>query len=139
MIFIFASCSYENVEITQLRELKFSELNAKSLKISGEVKVLNPNPYPVKIKSIDADLFVNHKKTGKAKLIKNLKIPSNSHDFIKAEIDTEIDGGSLNILPLVLQSALSGNVEFRLVGDLKASSYLYSKRIEFDFTEQAEF
>jgi LEA14-like dessication related protein len=121
-----------------VKEIKLSDINAKSLKISGEVKVLNPNPYPIKVKRINADVFINNKKTGKAKLLERINIPSNSHGFIQAEIETEIEGGSLNLLPLVLQSAISGKTDIRLVGDMKAGTYIYGKKIPFDFTEKGE-
>ena len=138
LAFLLSSCNYENVEVTGVKEIKLSDINAKSLKIYGEVKILNPNSYPINIKRIDADVFINSKKTGKAKLLKKIRIPANSHEFIQAEIETEIDGGSLNLLPLVLQSAFSGKADIRLVGDMKAGTYLYGKKIPFDFTEQGE-
>jgi len=101
--------------------------------------VNNPNPYPIKIKKIDADVYVNNKKAGKALLLKKIMISSNSHEFIEAEIETKIQGGSFNLLPLLLKSAISGKTEIRLVGDMKASSYLYGKKISFDITESAQF
>lgn len=135
---LLSSCNYENVEVTAVKEIKLSDINAKSLKISGEVKISNPNPYPIRIKTIDADVFINEKKTGKARLLERIRIPSNSHGFVQAKIETEIEGGSLNLLPLILQSALSGKADIRLAGDMKASTYLYGKKIPFDFTEKAE-
>lgn len=135
---LLISCNYENVEVTRVKQVKLSDINAESLKVSGEVKILNPNAYPIKIKAIDADVFINNKKTGRAKLLNTIKIPSNSHEFVVAEIETKIDGGSLNLLPLILQSALSGKTDFRMVGNMKAGTYLYGKKIPFDFTEKAE-
>jgi len=136
---LLCSCTYENVEVSGVKQIKISEINGESLKITGEVKVNNPNSYPIKVKAIDADVFVNNKKAGKARLLKKIKIPSNSHDFIEAEIETKFQGGSLNLLPLLLKSAISGKSEIRLVGDMKASSYLYGKKIPFDITETAQF
>jgi len=135
---LLGSCSYENVEISGVKQIQLSEINGESLQITGEVKVNNPNSYPIKIRSIDADVFVNEKKAGKARLLENIRIPSNSNQFVKARIETKFEGGSLNMLPIILQSALSGKAEIRMVGDMKASSYLYGRKIAFDFTEKAE-
>ena len=137
---VFAvSCSYENVEVVEVKEFEFTELKERSIKLKAQIQVDNPNSYPVKIKSIDSDIYINGSKAGKLKLEKPIKIQARSNDFVPVEVQTKIEGGSLNILPIVLGAALSKKLEVRVNGNMKASSYIFSRRIEFDYTDKAKF
>ena len=136
---LLASCSYEEVEVTEVKELEFTEFKNNSIKLKGLVKVNNPNTYPVKIKAVDAEIFVNGSRTGKVKLVNTIKIPSHFNDFVDIEIDTNIEGGSLNILPIALGAALSKQLEVRVRGDMKASTFIFGRKIEFDYTDTAKF
>ncbi len=98
----------------------------------------NPNTYKVRITDSDADLFIDNRKAGEAMLMNNIVIPANFNDVVEAEVRTDFDGGSLNLIPIILGAAVGNKIDLRATGTVKAKSFVVGKRFEFDYSHSAK-
>jgi LEA14-like dessication related protein len=136
---LLASCSYEDVEVTDVREINIEELNKNGLQLSGSLKVYNPNGYKIKVSSTDADIYLEGRRAGKATLMKNISIPANYDDYIEARVKTTFEGGNLKLLPIILGATVKRSANIRLKGTIRAKSFIISKKFDFDYEHEAEF
>ena len=104
------------------------------MKFKVGLSIDNPNPYNIKIKPSNLDIYVNDKYAGKAKITDKIVIKkkvsgvyytyitTNGKDILKAV------GGSIKVL-------FGGNIKVRLKGKVKGGAYGITKAIDVDFTE----
>ena len=138
-LFIFASCNYENVELKSIKNVKIQKLDKNGITFTASLEVENPNGYKINITSTDADLYLEGKKAGKAILEKKIVIPGNFNDIIEAKVRADFDGGSLQLLPIVLNAAMSKKVDLQAKGYIKAKSFVIGQKFDFDYSHQAKF
>jgi LEA14-like dessication related protein len=98
----------------------------------------NPNSYKVSITETDADLFLDGRRAGKAKLRERLVIPAKFDSSITAKVRTDFEGGSLRLIPIILGAAVNKKVDLRAQGHLRAKSFLVGKKFDFDYSHEAE-
>lgn len=103
------------------------------------LKVNNPNAYKIKITSTDADLLLDGRKAGKAKLENNITVPANFNDVIEARVRTDFEGGSLQLIPIILGAAVSKKVNLQAKGTIKAKSFIIGHKFDFDYSHEAKF
>ncbi|HKL40791.1 MAG TPA: LEA type 2 family protein [Cryomorphaceae bacterium] len=133
------SCSYEDVEVENITGVKIQKLDKEGISFTANLQVTNPNGYKIHITSTDADLFLDGRKAGKAKLENNIVIPANFNDVIEAKVRTDFEGGSLKLIPIILGAAVSKKVNLQAKGTLKARSFIIGQKFDFDYTHEAKF
>lgn len=133
------SCSYEDVEVETITGVKIQKLDKEGISFTANLQVTNPNGYKIHISSTDADLFLDGRKAGKAKLENNIVIPANFNDVIEAKVRTDFEGGSLQLIPIILGAAVSKRVNLQAKGTLKARSFIIGQKFDFDYTHEAKF
>lgn len=130
----FASCSpYKAIEVESPEDIQVHSIQTNKIKASLFLPVKNPNFFGVKVKEINATVFINSKKTGKVINSETLKIPANSDKTqeLKFEIDlSDIVSGELSIFKILKER----KVDLRLEGTIKAKT-LFTKK-EIDFTKE---
>ena len=136
---LLTSCNYENVYVEDITNVKIHKLDKDGISFTANLKVSNPNAYKIKITSTDADLFLDGRKAGKAKLENNIVIPANFNDVIEAKVRTDFEGGSLQLIPIILGAALSKSVNIQAKGTIKAKSFIIGQKFDFDYTHEAKF
>ncbi len=138
--FIFlTSCTYENVDVQDVTGVKIQKLDKNGISFTAKLRVNNPNGYKIHITSTDADLFLDGRKAGKAKLENNIVIPSNFNDVIEAKVRTDFEGGSLQLIPIILGAAVSKSVNLQAKGTIKARSFVIGQKFDFDYSHEAKF
>ena len=138
-VLFLTSCTYENVDVEDITNVKIQKLDKKGISFSAMLRVNNPNAYKIKITSTDADLFLDGRKAGKAKLENNVVIPANFNDVIEAKVRTDFEGGSLKLIPIILGAAVSKSVNLQAKGTIKARSFIIGQKFDFDYTHEAKF
>ena len=85
IIFSLGSCiTYRDIEFIDVHSISFSKENGCS-PVCADLKVYNPNQYPILIKDIDVEAHLNDKKIGNVvndKKIKLLKQDSVSYTHL---------------------------------------------------------
>ena len=134
-----SSCSYENVEMMEVSDVKIHKFDTKGIEFTAKMRVENPNAYKIQIVSTDADLYLSGKHAGKAKLIDKVVIPANFNDIVEAHIRTDFNEGSLSMLPLILGVAMSQKLNLRATGKVRAKSFLIGRNFDFDYSHEGSF
>jgi LEA14-like dessication related protein len=139
LVFLLGSCSYENVELRGIENVQVRKLDKRGISFTARLRISNPNNYAIKVKNSDTELYLDGKKAGDARLVNRIVIPKNFDDIIEADVRTDFDGGSLQLIPVVLGAALSKKVDLRAVGTVKAKSFVVGQKFNFDYTHEAKF
>lgn len=125
--------------MTDVRGIQVNSLTKEGVEITGEMRVRNPNNYKIHVKSTDADLWLDGRKAGKAHLMNKITVPANFDDFVKVQVRADFNGGSLELIPIILGATIKRSVNVKVDGNLKASTFIISKKLDFSYEHKASF
>ena len=129
---LFNSCTmYKIVDIGSVNDVDFKGLKSNNINLDISLPINNPNLYPIKIKSVDLDLYVNDKLFGKIKNNNDIKFAAKCNETYLLPIDVEIK----NVLSGALQMINLSNsekIKIRIKGNVKARGLIFVKKIEVD-------
>lgn len=127
------------MEVTDVRGIEINSLNKDGIELTGDLKVRNPNGYKIHVKSTDADLWLDGRKAGKAHLIDKITVPANFDNFIKVRVRADFNGGGLELIPIIIGATVKRSVNIKVDGTLKASTFIISKKFDFEYEHKANF
>lgn len=130
------SCTFQEVAVSDIRSVEFSEFSQKKLAISASVKVNNPNNFDISVTDSDVALYLAGKYTGQAKIVENLKIPANFDDYIPVKIEADMSQAGNALLPVIMSGLLKKSVFVKAEGYVKARHFLFSKKIPLEIAEE---
>ena len=136
IIFSIGSCiTYRDIEFIDVHSISFSKENGCS-PVCADLKVYNPNQYPILIKDIDVEAHLNDKKIGN--VVNDKKIKLLKQDSIDIHLIFQSDAQQI-ITSLVnsLGFLLGKSQNLSLSGSLKAQVFLFKKKI--DITYKTDF
>jgi len=113
-------------------------MSDKGIEAEVDIKVFNPNGYRVSIVSIDADLYVNNKDVGDARLRKKVILGKKSNEIhtIKIEGDyTDMKGGLLQTL---IGGLFSQSMNIKVDGTMKGKGLLIGKSFYFQVDQDVK-
>lgn len=122
-----------------MRSIGINSLNKDGIELTGDIKVRNPNGYKIHVNSTNADLYLDGRKAGKAHLIDKITVPANFDDYLKVHVRADFTGGSLELIPIILGATVKRNVNIKVDGNLKASTFIISKKVDFSYEHKANF
>ncbi len=127
-----AGCkSYKPLEIGAPSDLKVNSLSERSVDLSLNLPISNPNIYRIKVTRVEGTAFINDKKAGKIRSTENIKLPANSDKTHKVLL--KVDYSDLLSSGMSVMSILNkGEVTLSIEGSLTAKSFLYKKEISFN-------
>lgn len=138
-LLLLSSCNYSDVEVTDVRSIQINSLDKNGIDLSGKIRINNPNDYKIRIKSTDADLFLDGRMAGKAHLKDKIVVPANFDDYLPVNIYADFTEGGLGLVPIILGAAVKRSANIKVVGNLRAGTFIYSKKIDFEYAHKAEF
>ena len=136
IIFSIGSCiTYRDIEFIDVHSISFSKENGCS-PVCADLKVYNPNQYPILIKDIDVEAHLNDKKIGN--VVNDKKIKLLKQDSIDIHLIFQSDAQQiLTSLVNSLGFLLGKSQNLSLSGSLKAQVFLFKKKI--DITYRTDF
>ena len=136
IIFSIGSCiTYRDIEFIDFHSISFSKENGCS-PVCADLKVYNPNQYPILIKDIDVEAHLNDKKIGN--VVNDKKIKLLKQDSIDIHLIFQSDAQQiLTSLVNSLGFLLGKSQNLSLSGSLKAQVFLFKKKI--DITYKTDF
>ena len=136
IIFSIGSCiTYRDIEFIDVHSISFSKENGCS-PVCADLKVYNPNQYPILIKDIDVEAHLNDKKVGN--VVNDKKIKLLKQDSIDIHLIFQSDAQQiLTSLVNSLGFLLGKSQNLSLSGSLKAQVFLFKKKI--DITYKTDF
>jgi len=138
-VVLFASCDYSDVEVRSVREIKIEKLDTDGIEINANMKVYNPNNYKIRVTHTDADLFLDGRQAGKAKLLSKVVIPANFDDFINVKVRTDFTAGSMQLIPIIIGASVKRSLNVKVKGEAKARTFIIGKKFDFEYEHKANF
>lgn len=138
-VILLTACDYSDVELRNIREIKIEKLDNRGIEIRGTAHIYNPNSYKIKLQSIDADLYLDGRQAGKAKLLDNVVIPANFDDQMSFRVRTDFNSGSAQLVPIILGATVKRSLNLEVKGTAKAKSFIIGKKFDFDYEHKATF
>ena len=125
----FTSCfSYKELELGDVSSVKVNKVANGGIEIQAGMQIKNPNGYKIKVKRIDADLFVNGQKIGKINLSKKVVLPRKSDQLQEFNVNTQLS----NLISAVPSLLFGGNINLQMKGSIKGKVFIFSKRFPLE-------
>ncbi len=133
VIFLISSCEfYKDIDLVNFGGVKFDKLDGNTAFVNMDVELDNPNFYSIKVKPSFLDVYVEGEYMGKAHLLEKVKIKRKKSNLYNVKIELQ---GQEGILKKAMKYALKDNLKIRLVGKVKGSVFLFSKKFEVNETK----
>lgn len=128
--------SYKEVAMHEIVDVEMRKLDGKGLALTALVKLENPNGYRIHVKDPDVDLYLNGTYVGKGYLDSTVVLPKRSNMVHRIPLHAEFKG--LNLLLVMLGSAVSGEATIGAKGTVLGQAGLFRKRYPFEVEEKVE-
>ena len=139
LVALFTACDYSDVEVRSVRDIKIEKLDTDGIEINATMKIYNPNNYKINVSHTEADLFLDGRQAGKAKLLNKVVIPANFDDFMEVRVRADFTAGSLQLIPIILGATVKRSLNVKVKGEAKARSFIISKKFDFEYEHKASF
>ncbi|MDA9312353.1 LEA type 2 family protein [Vicingaceae bacterium] len=130
LILSFDSCTYEEVEITDIKYVKLVEFSQKGLVVESEIKIKNPNGFQLSMVDSEFDIYIKGSKLAKANVDNNIRIPKNSEEYhkvmMKSNFEDFADGAMIRLLGLTLGSK---EIDFKVDGYVTGRAFFIKKKV----------
>ena len=136
---LFTACDYSDVEVRSVKEIKIDKLDTDGIEIKATMKVYNPNNYKINVSHTDADLFLDGRQAGKAKLLSKVVIPANFDDYINVRVRADFTAGSMQLIPIILGATVKRSLNVKVKGEAKARTFIIGKKFDFEYEHKANF
>tara|TARA_B110000503_G_C7170817_1_gene424181 strand:- start:2372 stop:2839 length:468 start_codon:yes stop_codon:yes gene_type:complete len=137
LLLSFSSCTYEEVEITEIKYVKLIEFSQKGLVVESEIKIKNPNGFQLSMVDSEFDIYIKGSKLAKASVNNKIKIPKNSEEFhkvvMKSDFEDFAEGALIQMLGLTL---VSKEVDFKVDGYVTGKVLLFKKKVHVSHEEK---
>jgi LEA14-like dessication related protein len=130
VLFLSSCFSYKELEIGDVQDVKFNKLNGdeSQLNMQAGLHIKNPNGYKIKIKRIEADMFLNGKNAGKMTLAKKIVLPRHSEQLQTFTVNAELSD-LLSLLPAVM---FGGDINVQLKGNIYGKVFIFRKKLPLE-------
>lgn len=130
LLVLLISCNseYEDVELTEIRDLRVTGVKNATLNIKGNAVLYNPNKRGVRLLEAEINVYHRDKLVATINPSEKVKIKARSDFEIPVDIGVKLKGSGLlnNVLDLLGKRAIT--LEFR--GYIKVRSWLIPGKIE---------
>ncbi|MFT6167853.1 MAG: LEA14-like dessication related protein [Vicingaceae bacterium] len=137
LLLSFSSCTYEEVEITEIKYVKLVEFSPKGLVVESEIKIKNPNGFQLSMVDSEFDIYIKGSKLAKASVDNKIKIPKNSEEYhkvvMKSDFEDFADGALIQMLGLTLGSK---EVDFKIDGYVTGKVFFIKKKVHVSHEEK---
>lgn len=138
-LFCFASCSYQDVDITDIRKFRVNSMGSDRLYFSFDVHIDNPNSYPLKVSSSDLEMEINRVNFGKLYLEESVQVPKKFKGYVNVQSSVSTEKAGSNLISVLVGSLLTQSLDVRLHGKVRGGSGLFTKNFDVDHREKVAF
>jgi LEA14-like dessication related protein len=136
---LLAGCmGYAPVEFRGGGDALVQQLDAKGLHASVTVQVYNPNDYRITISDPDMAVYLNGVAVGQALLDSAVTLERNSDRSYTLPLHVAWTKGQQGLLPVLMASALSGQVKLGVKGTVVGKARWISKRVPVEMEQLVE-
>ncbi len=127
-LFLTSCFSYKELELGDVSDVKVNKVSNGGIEIQAGIKINNPNNYKIKVKKIDADLFVNGQKVGKMNLSKKVVLAKKSDQTQNFAVNTQLS----NLISAMPSLLFGGEINLQMKGYIKGKVFILSKKFPIE-------
>lgn len=117
LIFVLMSCvSPKALEYKSVKNLSVNKINWKTTSLSMDLEYYNPNPFGLKLRSSDLDIFIGDHLLGHSNTDTLVTIPKKGTFLLPIRLDVKME----NLLRNSLAAFSGKEITIRLQGKVKA-------------------
>jgi len=143
LIFLFSTgCRYDDIEITDVKNVKLGKTTTKEVNIKAVIELKNPNNYKIKLKKYDLDVKINGREFKVKDDNLGIKIPGKYSGTIPVSVKlTKYNNGIFSFDNLLLFAEIIKNrsVELEAHGYFRAGVFIMSKSINVNQKRTVKF
>lgn len=133
-LFALSSCGEVTpLELEKVEKFAVNNMSTKGANLELDLLVNNPNSFKVKVLDYKLDVFINNVRIGEANLDKRLVMPRKSISSQHVNVDLKFKNVLFGALPILASLKKGKKAKVRLVGDVKAGTFIFRKNIKVDF------
>lgn len=133
LLFVFTACSFEDVQFREAENFKLNKIEGRTISVSFDAILNNPNGYTLKVKPSSFDLYINGSHVGIIQLDEKIKIIKRSESTVAVPVTAELLNGAL---PKLIAGALKKTATVRIVGTVKGGVSIFSTKRKIDETRE---
>jgi hypothetical protein len=131
-IFFFTSCSVkDNFSVGNIENLKIKGFESKTVLCQAEIEIDNRNCMAFSLVANELKVFASDKILGNIEITNPVKIKAKEKKVFVIDFKFILEENQSGVFSVV-QNFTSGNHDIVIRGNLKARSFLYSKKIPID-------
>ena len=130
---LLSSCvKYKDIQYKAFEGVEVEKMEGSDMIVGVNIKVLNPNNYPINIDGKDLKASFNGKELSNVGIINTIKLDANKESSQKILI--KIPKQTLiTLAPMALFSG--GKIKLDINGEVKARVFLFSKKFPVNFSQ----
>lgn len=137
--FALSCSSIEPLSVTTIESVKIENFSSGVLALKVEMKVKNPNNVKIKVKENNLNLSLNGSEIGTARIKDQIVIRRKSEETHTFVVEAKFSKLALGAIPSLLNMIQTKAVEIKLKGDVKISSFGFSKTHPIEIVEKVNF
>jgi LEA14-like dessication related protein len=139
LLLLVTSCNlYKDVEVSEVKDLRMTEIGKDGMEAEIEVDIYNPNFYNVKLVKSDVDLFLNGKPVGKVTLSEKVVIKKKTEQRYTIIVNSDLEGLSTSFFETLISALLFRKVHVKADGDLRAKALFIGRDVGIEVDQQVE-
>ncbi|MNU96095.1 Late embryogenesis abundant protein [compost metagenome] len=127
LLVAISSCKFVEPEVSGYSNFKFGKLEGKTLHVSFDATVDNPNGYGFKVKKGKLNVSINNLELGVIDLDKKIKVKRKSENVYTVPLQLSLSDGALFRIPKLLNAE---KFELKLDGTVRGSIMGFGKNFE---------
>ena len=135
VVLLVTSCAVTAPEMRGGESFNVEKIDGNTIKLNAGAKIFNGNWFGIKIKPSNLELYLDNDFIGTVRLDKKVKLKRKSETTIDAPLTATLEDGAMG---KAMRSALSGALNVRMKGKVKAGVFIFSKKIDFDETKKID-
>lgn len=135
------SCvSYEEVQVTDIKDLELQGFSSKEISISAQVEIANPNKYDISVTDSEFSISTDGNLLGSFKIDQQLELLESSREFHEVAFKLDMEDLSPNAQSTLLQIVLSGEnkVNIKVEGYIEAKAFMLKRKFPISFEDEVE-
>ena len=135
---LFSCVSYDEVNVTDIRRLDMKEFIGKSILLSAEVEIANPNNYNISVTDSKFEISTGNKLLGNFRIDNKVHIPKSSKEYheltFKVSLDDLAPGAQKTLLALVLSG--KDEIPISVDGFIEAKAFMMKRKFPITFQDR---
>ncbi len=134
------SCNYNDVVISDIKDVKLEKINADNISLNITVPIVNPNSFKINITKYNLLIKINNQEFQLVEVKRNIRIPKKFNGTISFPIKLKSNKVfSLKTLTNLYRLFSSKKAEIEVVGTIKIRVLLIPKKININEKRTVNF